>query len=102
MGYRSDGKIWIPKKTESKLSSELRIDLRDNWEKNSEDIWSFLDWKWYSTHKDIQMWEDFMNKCDKENFNYEFVRIGEEFDDNEIRGTNPYSKFSISKNIDVY
>ncbi len=102
MGYRSNGKLWLSLKAQEKVTDELKKDLEINWKKESDNIWSFEEWKWYPTYQDIKNWENFMKLCDKEELDYEFVRIGEDLDDNEIRGTDPYSIFGISRNIDIY
>ena len=44
--------------------------------------------KWYDSYKEIAAIEQFMDDCDCEDLDehYRFVRIGEETDDNEVRG----------------
>ena len=103
MGYRSNGNIWIPKKTYEKLSEELKQDLKEEWQVVQKDIWSFTDWKWYEfSYPTIKAWVDFMAMCDNEELEYEFVRVGEDYGDIEIVGSKPYSVFGVSRSIDIY
>lgn len=102
MGYRSNGKIWLSEEAQKELPISLKEDLKDNWEKESGNCWSFYDWKWYETYDDVKLWIKFMKICEDKELFYEFARTGEELEDNEIIGTEPYTKFSISRTIEQY
>ena len=103
MGYRSDGHIWLSKEAQEKLPDELKEDLKENWEVIQKDIWGFEEFKWYEfAYASIKSWEDFMNLCEEKNLKYEFVRIGEDYDDIDVLGTEPYSVFGIIRTIDIY
>ena len=103
MGYRSNGHIWLSKKAQKELSDELKKDLKENWNVIQNDIWGFEGWKWSGWgYGIVKSWEDFMGQCDLEELDYEFIRLGEDIDDNEIIGTEPYTVFGVSRVIDIY
>lgn len=87
MGYRSDGAIYLSEEALDLLPKELKDDLAESWEQDKEDenVFSFDSWKWYSSYPIIQLWEAFMDMMDDEGINYDFIRIGEDSDDNEVR-----------------
>jgi hypothetical protein len=53
-------------------------------------VFSVEQWKWYDSYSDIQrldkLFEDFMELCDEgSNYRMEFMRVGESYDDVEVR-----------------
>lgn len=44
-------------------------------------------WKWYEGYEDVQAWESFMCEAEDHDLDYEFVRIGEDHNDIEIRNS---------------
>jgi len=104
MGYRSSGKIYLSDEALELLTDELKDDLK-NWEKVTDNIWAFYGWKWYGgTHgyKEVVMWEDFMNMLHDKDIPYEFIRIGEEYEDIEVIGTTPYENLYVERSVEVY
>jgi hypothetical protein len=81
MGYRSEGRVWLPKKTYNKLPANLIEDLNTNWSKDPyyEDIWYFEDQKWHLPYKDVDTWEDFYNYMITEKFPIDLLVIGEDY-----------------------
>ena len=98
MGYRSQGYLWMPKETQNKLSVKLQINLKE-WEHPQENMWFFDSWKWYSGYDDVKIWLEFFQQCQNDNLEYEFARIGEDYEDFEIEGSEPYSKFYLNRDI---
>jgi hypothetical protein len=84
MGYRSEGAIWLPKETYNKLSDELKDDLVDNWNNESQEVWSFSGFKWYESFEDVSKWTDFLRMCSQSDLDYDFIRLGEDDDDIEV------------------
>ena len=82
MGYRSNGAIWLPEKTKAKLPKILVKDLED-WSEEGDDVYSFSDWKWYESYEAVGAWNQFMSTLE-ETGDYDFIIIGEEYDDNEV------------------
>ena len=98
MGYRSDGAVYLPDKAYFLLPDELKQDLKDNWEQNEDNknIWNFYDFKWYDSYDDIKAWENFMSKLDEAEEDYDFIRLGEDINDNEVR---TYEMFYVNREI---
>ena len=100
MGYRSEiilvvGKEALPlfltalaKEPEARSLCYSHADKRlDDYEDGAVLFhWDHI--KWYDSFKEVAAIEEFMNDCDTEDLedHYRFVRIGEETDDNEVRG----------------
>lgn len=99
MGYRSNGKLWLSKKAEAKLTEELKQDLKDSWQYDEDNTWSFDDWKWYPSYDQVKIWEDFMSLCENQELDYAFVRLGENYDDIEMKGQDPHDIFWVSREI---
>lgn len=104
MGYRSDGALWLSDEAFKQLSEELRHDLETNWNTSDEFdyVWTFEGWKWYSDYAEVREWIDFFELCDDDDLQYEFMRIGENYEDVECIGQNAYSKFGLSRMIKIY
>jgi len=85
MGYRSSGAIYLSKEAQKLLTDEMIADLKENWETEDGLIYEFSCWKWYSRYKDVQMWEDFMDSLEDQEIPFDFIRIGEETEDIEIK-----------------
>ena len=103
MGYRSDVALALTGGTLSAFRQKL-TDLPDNIRKEIEPLftewfekhltedncecWFWKDIKWYTCwpehYPDIDFVEKFLDEANEEEFY--FVRVGEEYDDNEIRG----------------
>jgi len=98
MGYRSDGAIYLPQKAYFLLPDKLKQDLKNNWHKdeNIENVWNFYDWKWYDSFDDIKDWENFMRKLNDAEEEYDFIRLGEDINDSEVR---TYEMFYINRTI---
>jgi len=98
MGYRSDGAIYLPQKAYFLLPDELKQDLKDNWHKDEdvENVWRFCGFKWYDSFKEIQAWEDFMHKLNEVKEKYDFIRIGEDLEDMNVR---THEMFYINRTI---
>jgi len=117
MGYRSDVGLALSKAGAEQLREELRA-LNKNSETFSETtaflnatdkhlkheatgaelyLWSWL--KWYEHYPDVRFMEDLMGKLESDDFL--FLRIGEDMNDNEERGSfwdNPF-ELSILRTI---
>ena len=113
MGYRSDVGLALSKAGGEQLREELRA-LNKNSETtaflNATDkhlkheatgaelyLWSWL--KWYDHYPDVRFMEDLMGKLESDDFL--FLRIGEDMNDNEERGSfwdNPF-ELSILRTI---
>lgn len=69
--------------------------------------WLFSDVKWYDSYPDVQIFERIMDMLDNvggDGFAYDsygFVRIGEEMDDNEMRGDTGTFDLYINRSIDI-
>jgi len=83
MSYRSEGAIWIDSDLFETLPDELKTDLKENWTKEGDGIWSFFRWKWYTMYKDIKKWEEWLRaQSNANNYEqYDFIRIGESYED---------------------
>jgi len=97
MGYRSNGAIWLSGEAQLELTDDLRNELNKDWETDENGVWSFHDWKWYDMYDSVLRWIDFMNTLDKKEISYDFIRLGEDSDDNEVR---THEKFCVSRSID--
>jgi len=101
MGYRSDVAIAIHKDLQgefltflntTELMAEIFGDMSDfelNKDYQGDGHWLFTvdSVKWYSSYKDIQMFEKFFTAMDEEETPlYRFIRVGEQNDDVEERG----------------
>ena len=103
MGYRSDVAIAIHKDqigefltflNTTELMAEIFGDMSDfhlDKDYQEEGHWLFTvdSVKWYSSYKDIQMFEKFFTAMDEtveHNAQYRFLRIGEQVEDIEYRG----------------
>jgi len=103
MGYRSFGAVWLSSKAKEILPTELLDDLGD-WDLGYEqhNVWQFSYWKWYEDSPNYPMvtaWIDFFFKCDVEEIAYDFVRIGEDYEDSEVRTG---LKFSLDRDWSIH
>ena len=92
MGYRSHGAFWASPSTWAEMVENyphLIDDLESWWEEESRDadgvVFSFEYMKWYEGFAEIDAWEVFFNACDENQWAYDFIRIGENWDDNDCR-----------------
>jgi len=93
--------LWLPKETQEKLSNELKTNLKEDWDEEDDNLWSFDSRKWYESYSNVKIWIDFFNRCDEEDLEYEFARLGEDYDDIKIIGSDPYQIFSINRSIEI-
>lgn len=42
-------------------------------------------WKWYAEYEDVKAWEKFMYDSEENGLDYEFIRVGEEDDDIDVK-----------------
>ena len=118
MGYRSDVAIAIHKDLQgefltflntTELMAEIFGDMSDfnlNKDYQGDGHWLFTvsSIKWYSSYKDIEMFEKFFNAMDEDDDHqekYRFIRIGEESEDIERRGDWHDSEIYVSREIQV-
>ena len=111
MGYRSSGAMWLSEaalakleshtfshnylgiKTEVKLSDELKewdmekttLDTLHDGTEVTGGLWEFSYWKWYETYPEVDAWIAFFSECLDENIAFDFIRIGEDPDDTEVK-----------------
>ena len=95
MGYRSSGAIWLPEETKAKLPEVLVKELED-WFEEGDDVYSFTHWKWYESYEEIKAWNQFMRSLETEE--YDFIRIGEEYNDNQVATG---ERFRLERDWDV-
>jgi hypothetical protein len=112
MGYRSDVYIafhkellpfWLAHVQDHLTTIEKEADTYDFFEDNSE--WCIIIYecvKWYASYDDVlaveKAFEYFQEHKDGEQ--YQYLRVGEEFDDVEMMGWG--DKFSIDRKVTVY
>ncbi len=80
------------------LNSRLTEEDKNLFEFDHDDmvIFNVQSWKWYESYSDIQrldkLFEDFMELCDEGDgdYNMEFMRIGESYDDVEMRNSDQH------------
>jgi len=95
MGYRSAGAIFLSDMAIKCLPKELKEDLENKWTKHDDEgVWYFTSWKWNKTFSMVQTWESFMLELEESEIEYDFVRLGEYLDDNEIA---THAKFHITR-----
>ena len=69
--------------------------------------WRWESVKWYDTYPDVQILENIMTMCDNVEMNnlaydsYGFIRLGEEHDDNEMRGDTCSFDLYINRSIEI-
>lgn len=100
MGYRSCGKMFIPKELEQELTEAMVADL-ENWEIEEESeegtVYAFWDWKWYEGYDDVDMWNTFY--YDNYERGVDLIVCGE---DSAIIVEPQFEKFGYSMDIQVY
>lgn len=100
MGYRSCGAIFLSPLAmnllKTKESNKVLIDDLVTFDSNHYEgfnahkgktgqVFSFSYWKWYESYPEVQAWENFFDYCDEHKIAYDFIRIGEDGDDYEVR-----------------
>lgn len=107
MGYRSTGAMWLSQQALDAISDEQNKLIQQDMENGSfthaletEDgiILEFEEWKWYSSYKDIQTYEEMFTELKQNSIPYDFVRIGEDYNDNECR---EQVKFVVTTSYEV-
>tara|TARA_R110002110_G_scaffold313416_1_gene526687 strand:- start:1101 stop:1463 length:363 start_codon:yes stop_codon:yes gene_type:complete len=118
MGYRSDVAIAIHKDLQgdflaflntTELMAEIFGDTSDfeldkDYQGHGHWLFTVDSVKWYSSYKDIQMFEKFfalMDEDDDTQSKYRFVRIGEQTDDVEERGDWYDSDIHVKREIAI-
>ena len=118
MGYRSDVAIAIHKDqigefltflNTTELMAEIFGDMSDfhldkDYQEEGHWLFTVSGIKWYSSYKDIQMFEKFfdaMDEDEKTDNKYRFVRIGEQNDDVEERGDWWNSELHVKREIAI-
>lgn len=117
MGYYSDAALALTGKgvdtLDKKLaapetSEETRKEVQDLLSQadhhyadsnNGAEVWHWAWSKWYSNFPEVAFVESLMDEMDEED--YRFIRIGEDYDDTEVRGgfwENPFD-MELSRNI---
>ena len=102
MGYKSDGAVYLSDEALFVLPQELRKDLKENWDKESDNIYYFYDVKWYTGvhgYEIITKWEQFFDKLKEKDISYDFIRLGEDDQDNVVL---TYEKFYVNRTIGIY
>ena len=107
MGYRSYGAMWFSKQALEAISDEqnklIQRDIEDGNFRHvhsMEDgiILEFEEWKWYSSYPDIQTYEAMFKMLHNAKIPYDFVRNGEDYNDNDCREN---VKFVITTSYEV-
>ena len=112
MGYRSAGAMWFSQQALDALTKEQNELIQRDIENDSftfvhsgnEDgvidgiILEFESWKWYDSYKDIQAYEAMFNMLRGADIPYDFVRCGEDHNDNECR---EHIKFHVITSYEV-
>ena len=115
MGYRSEvGFACYPiiKKvinTVAEWDKEFKTLMEDGEDLSNDDHgrWRFEDVKWYQSFPDVQVIENIMGMCENTNQNYlcygsyGFVRIGEEYEDIELKGDPSAFDLYVHRSIDI-
>jgi hypothetical protein len=111
--YTTEVNDWPAMKlyVDENFPEELKGDLR---EANSKNIAGYVfegeGWKWYDSYPDVQAFNRFVSNLlelahDEEaklGWNYEFARIGEDYDDVEVnRSDNAAFVLSVNRSIEV-
>ena len=101
MGYRSNGAVYLSNEALFMLPPNLKHDLQTAWIKDNDtpNIYYFEGWKWYNDIPEIREWEDFFDKLEDEEVSYDFIRIGEDIEDSEVRKGDV---FYLERNIGIY
>ena len=83
------------------------LDCGDDLSSDDHGRWLFSYVKWYESYSDVQIIENIMTMLDNVDINgfaydsYGFVRLGEEMDDNEMRGDTSAFDLYINRSIDI-
>ena len=114
MGYRSEVLLALSPKAAVLLStyiarggaiaellSEESCDTIDK-EEDGQVTYHWNGIKWYESYPEIAAVQEFMSRLEEENMDdeYRFVRVGEDTDDNEVRGWG--FEIGISRTIEWY
>ena len=115
MGYRSevafacDPIVKDIVKTVAEWDKEFKelLDYSDDMSSDDFGRWLFSDVKWYESFPDVQIVENIMTMLDNVDIDgfaydsYGFVRLGEEMDDNEMRGDTSAFDLYVNRSIDI-
>ena len=110
MGYRSEVAVVVKNEDYEKFikgNSDFK-DLMNIAEvtKNEDLVMIYWDWiKWYLEYEDISIIEATMDKLDEQNAPYKFVRIGEDWDDVDVRENwgveGECDRISVYRGVDI-
>lgn len=101
MGYRSDGAVYLSDEALFILPQDLRKDLQ-SWDKQTDNLYYFHGWKWYTGsfgYEVINQWVRFFDTLEDKGYDYDFIRLGEDDDDTEIRTS---THFYLDRAIGVF
>ena len=106
MGYRSDVSLELKKEAndifQALYAQEFPEDiefLSSNIEKETDEatLYCWSDVKWYDTYPEVSFIGNFISELDEND--YRFVRIGEEYEDNETGGYSEEFNLNIHRSI---
>lgn len=115
MGYRSDVAFACDPivkdivQTVAEWDKEFKelLDCGDDLSPDNHGRWLFSYVKWYESYPDVQIVENIMTMLDNVDIkgfcydSYGFVRLGEEMDDNEMRGDTSAFDLYVNRSIDI-
>ena len=115
MGYRSevafacDPIVKDVVETVAEWDKEFKelLDYSDDMSHDDYGRWLFSDVKWYESYPDVQIVDNIMTMLDNvdiDGFGYDsygFVRLGEEMDDNEMRGDTSAFDLYVNRSIEI-
>ena len=105
MGYRSDVAIALSKEAAALLKARLEAatpderylldnaDLHDTDEESGDELWRWHYVKFYEEFREVAFINNFLQELDPSN--YLFIRVGETYDDIEIRGDYWLNAFNL-------
>ena len=108
MGYRSEVVLKLNKPASSALnafasmSEDIKTLLSDADTATKDDenghayFWSWI--KWYDSYKEVELIEEFLNVLPYDSFG--FIRLGDETDDIEQRGSPPDFNMHVNRSIE--
>ena len=72
MGYRSYGYLWLDKQVVAPEEVQNLLNKFDEYNKET-NVYSFEDWKWYISYKEVQIVENFLEALPLELWDFEVV-----------------------------
>ena len=92
-----------PKESNSDLHGLIDMGRDSHWGSDRTDRLYFDGVKWYEGYHDVDMFNRLMEHLDAHGLDefYGFVRVGEEMDDNEMRGVPYQYDLGISRSVEI-